>query len=1042
VGLEVNLLGEPELRFDGRAWNLQAPRITWSLIALLVLNPRPLERAGLGCLLWPDREDEVARSTLRRYLHRLTNALPPGEWILTTAKTLAWNRDAGSVVDVLEFERAIAENRLEAAVERYAGDLLGATFDEAILQERERLRTAYLDAIERLASQACAQRNFAVAVRYAEQLLAADEWREDAVRAVMSARYQDGDRSGALAAYDRFARALHQELRVQPMAETTALRDAILKGVVIAEEVAPAPRARDTSVPFVGRTSELRALQNAWARVARGRGSTAFLAGEAGIGKSRLAQELSIVVEEQGGRVLHGRTSSPEAGAFEAVVEALREGLPFVGRGDLDDVWWASLAAVMPEIASIHSDLAPAAALEPEAARLRQREAFARLVAATSARRPLAIVLEDLHWAHAETIELIESLSRRVVGLPIFLVLTMRAEEVGAAHPLESMRRRLQQERRGQTIALGRLGETDIRGLAKALLTPDLADDAACARILDMASGHPLFAVQLLRYYLDTGEMPAERRPPETVGEAVSRRMQRLSEEARTTAGIAATIEGAFTVEELARISGWEESRILDAVGTLLDAKLIGERGGERFAYGFTHALIESAVRESVPAGDRRARHRRIAAVLEETRAGDAFSAALIAAHWESAGESHRAALARLQAAKVSMDRYARRDAIAHARQALELGLDAGDRFSALSLVAVATQELGEFSAGFPEIDALESLALELGPERQFEALMVRLRAARFDPETHRRAAERLDVLATESGRDDWRLEADFARAWTLAVNGDYENAERTVRSILERARLASNDALTFRALEPFLQLIVRRGKIDEALAEIAALESELERSGDKRALAPLTQGYLEITFSTEFADAALCAKARAFAMRLAEEGGDVHVQLGARTDLAYGAQVAWDVALARSEFRECARLGEELGLTQLQAIALSNLGGLETDIGHPERGLEYLKESATIAKRTKFSPLACATSIGAVDANLALGRIADAKREADAALAAAPAIGQPKLLAGALVAAGAVMLCDAMPQAGPNPSAAASRSSARPVRRGRSQTR
>jgi DNA-binding SARP family transcriptional activator/tetratricopeptide (TPR) repeat protein len=1010
ASLEITLFGEPALAYDGEPWPLRAPRVTWSLVALLVASPRPLDRAALGCLLWPDKEDATSRATLRRYLHRLTSALPPAvQWIVGDAKTLQWNRLADCRVDVLEFERAIAENRLEDAVALYRGDLLGVAFDEAILEERERLRTAYLGALEQLAGRARAERRFGDAVRYAELLLAADEWREDALRALMSARYQDGDRSGALLAYDRFARALYQELHVAPMPETTALRDAILAGVVLAEELAPEERAGDASLPFVGRDVELRALQNAWARAARGRGSTAFLSGEAGIGKSRLAHELGAIVEAQGGRVLHGRTSSPEAGAFEAIVEALREGLPLLERGHLEDVWWSALAPVVPEIALLHA-VPEAGKLDSEPARLRLREAFARLIAAMAARKPLAIVLEDLHWAEAETIELLETLLRRTAGAPVFFVLTMRSEEVPARHPLEAMRRGLQRERRGQTIALGRLREQDVRELAGRLLTTELATEEACGRIVGTAGGHPLFAVQLLRYYLDTGDVPAEREPLATIGEAVLRRIERLSEDARTVAGIAATIEGAFTVEELARVSGWEESRVFDAVGALLDAKLVGERGGERFSYGFTHALIEGAVREHFASVDKRARHRRIAAVLEETRGRSGVAAALIATHWQAAGEMRRAASSRLIAARAAMERFARQEAIAQARLALELGLEDAERFAALALILKATQELGEFSAGFPELEAMEELAPRLGQQEQFETLWLRVRAFKHRPsDAHRDASERLAEFAASTGRADWIAEADFVRGSSLAARGRFEDAETMLRGVLDYARRTGNAELTFRSLGPFVQIVKRRGNVEEALRELQWLECEYERTGDKRALHPIMQGYLEFAFSSEFLDAEMTRKAREYTALLAEEGGELQPQLSARIDLAYGAQTAWDVAVARSELLECRRIAQELGLTQLQAVAAANLGGFEADVGHYGRALEHLKECFAISKRIDYAPLSCAASISAADANLAAGRADAAAREARRALEIAGGFGQPRFVAGAEAALGAV---------------------------------
>ena len=1008
--LEITLLGEPGLRFEGKPLVLRAPRVTWSLIALLIMHPRPIERAGLASLLWPDREESKARTTLRSRLHVLLSALPASsQWITCDTKTLAWNHAAPCRIDVLEFERAIAENRQADAVELYSGDLLGTAFDEAILADRERLRTMYLNALGSLAAKMRGERDFGAAIQYAERLLAADEWREDAVRAVISARYQDGDRSGALLAYDRFARALRQELQVDPMEETTALRDAILSGASIAQDVPMALRERDANAPFVGRSAELHALRSAWSRTTHRHGSIVFLCGEAGIGKSRLAQEACAVVEAQGGRVLLGRTSSPEASAFEAVVEALREGLPHLSRSDLEDVWWATLAPVMPEIASLYPDFAEPAKLDSEPAQLRLREAFARLMVAMAARRPVAIVLEDLHWADQETIELLETLARRAAGSAIFIMITMRSEEVSARHPLEAMRRRLQQERRGQTVALGRLGEEEIHHLAGQLLTTELATPEACRQISSMASGHPLFAVQLLRYYLDAGTIPGQIDSLSTIGEAVVQRVQRLPEDAREIAEVAATIEGVFTVEELARVSGWEEARIFDAVGALLDTKIICERGGERFSYGFTHAMIEAAVRENVSSGGQRVRHRRIAHVLEETRSSEAASAGLIALHWEAAGEAGRAALARLQAAQVAFERFARRDAIAQARQAITLGLDDLQHFNALSLIARALQGLGELSAGLQEVASMEQLAERLGDEQQFEALVQRLRFSQHrGPKLQRQASDRLLALARASGRDDWMAEAGMVRAFSSLMMGLLEDAERAIRSGIEAAKRTSNSDLTFRARELFLKIILRRSNIEEGLAEIGALERELEL-GETKALRPLTHGYLRLAFATQNIE--YYGKARALVARLADVDGDIQTQLVARSDLAYAAHIAWDTEHARSEYRDLARLGQEHGLLQFHIATLGNLAEIDHDIGHIERSLAQAKQARVLLKHLDFTSLLCSIALTNSEAYLAIGNVAKANREAQNGLEFATTGGEPRLIAEALSLLGAAEL-------------------------------
>src|ERR1700727_2177656 len=102
--LDIRLLGEPQLLFNGAPWELRAPGTAWSVIAMLVTRPHPVARAALSSLLWPDRDTAGARSALRRFLYILSTTLPPSiQWIVSDAKTLAWNHGAPCCIDVLDF---------------------------------------------------------------------------------------------------------------------------------------------------------------------------------------------------------------------------------------------------------------------------------------------------------------------------------------------------------------------------------------------------------------------------------------------------------------------------------------------------------------------------------------------------------------------------------------------------------------------------------------------------------------------------------------------------------------------------------------------------------------------------------------------------------------------------------------------------------------------------------------------------------------------------------------------------------------------------
>lgn len=1004
--LDITLFGEPGLLDEGRSRTLRAPRTAWSLLALLVTQGRPLERAALAAALWPEHDTPLARATLRRYLHLLTSALPSGvAWIESDAKTIAWNASAPFSVDVLEFRKAIDEDRYADAIELYRGDLLGTAVEDATIELRERLRSSFLHALQTVALRALGERDFATTIRYAERLIAADEWREDAIRVLMTACYERGDRSRALQVYDRFERTLREQLAVAPMHETSALRDAIVAGMPLGAGAAIEELDRDR-IPLVGRSRELNVLKRAWRQAAAGRGSAFFVSGEAGIGKTRLIRELHSMVVEQGGRVLVGRTSSPEAGALEAVVEALRGGLVTLARGDVDDAWIAALVPILPEIAALLRDqTAVALALEPDAERLRLREAFARTIQALARRKPLVVILEDLHWAGSETAEVVELFARRAAALPLLFVLTLRTEELRGRLPVEAVRRRLGRDRLGHTLAIGRLSEDEIAQLASHVLPPE-SDSEDGRRVTHPAGGHPLFAIQLLRNYVEAGDVPQGDAVVATIGAAIGERIKRLPSDAQSLIAVGATIGSPFTIEELSSVSGWDEARVLNAVGVLLDANVFGDRAAERFSYGFSHDVLEETACAMLAGFDLRARHHRIASVLEITRSGMPGCAAAIAAHWEACGEERRAAQHLVAAAQFAMANYARADAIAHARRAIALGLDNEERFAALAIVVRASMGIGATPECLNDLDALECLSQSLGETQRLEALLLRARVfSYYGAEAREKIDRDLGTVFEATTRADAKAKVGLRRAWMYVMGGKLAEAEVAVRGALDAAERSNDAMLLAEAREAFFNVVIWRGNIDEGIARLAELEKAVGRS-DAFALRPLLMAYSRLVVETERLDCYY--KAKSLANELAELDGDVMRSVVTGGILAYGATLEWDVDSARRGFTEEAHLAQQLGMPLFHVVAVGSLGALARSLGHIEQGEALARETRSLAIEFKLDSLLGPSAIHLSDAVLAAGRPAEAVAEAKKGLELLSKQGAPRSLADALAALGA----------------------------------
>jgi DNA-binding SARP family transcriptional activator len=224
--LEIRLLGSLELRSRGRMRPFVAPPRTLPLFAYLLLHRgRPIARKALAEALWPDDPPERSRAELRRHLYYLQKALPPARpaapWIVASHAAVEWNPKASYQVDVDEFLRRDCAGMCSEAVTLYRGELLAGLDDEWLLCERERLGNLYARNLLALIQDQRARRDFGAALDSVRRLLSHDPWREDAIRHLISIRFETGDRAGAIAEFARFAERLRAELGVTPMRETT-----------------------------------------------------------------------------------------------------------------------------------------------------------------------------------------------------------------------------------------------------------------------------------------------------------------------------------------------------------------------------------------------------------------------------------------------------------------------------------------------------------------------------------------------------------------------------------------------------------------------------------------------------------------------------------------------------------------------------------------------------------------------------------------------------------------------------------------------------
>jgi len=462
--------------------------------------------------------------------------------------------------------------------------------------------------------------------------------------------------------------------------------------------IAPAGERPLTPVPVVGRERELDALKGIWDRVAAERRPhlvTVF--GPAGIGKSRLALELMEHVGAQDSRVLRGRSmpygASSPYGAFAQHVKQVAKVY------DSDELAEArsklSAAAtelVGPDEGEEHAaHLSLLIGLDQEGAAADRETLFfsARLfVESLGSRGPTLMLFEDIHWADASLLDLIETLAARVRDVPVLLLALARPEMLterpGWAGGLPAY----------TALPLDRLTEDASRELAGLLLARFEASEAPAEPIAVTAEGNPLFIEELAASVAERSTAEATRLPT-SVRAIVAARLDALPPEERRVLIDAAVVGRVFWRGALARIAPNDDLSAL--LGSLEERDLVRREAVSRIRgdqqYAFKHTLIRDVAYQRLPRAARRERHVAVAGYLEETTGGAGQSHEAIAHHWREAGEAANAVDHLVAAADQAGRGWAKGHALALYTQALELLADDDVRRRSITLRQAVTAQ-------------------------------------------------------------------------------------------------------------------------------------------------------------------------------------------------------------------------------------------------------------------------------------------------------------------------------------------------------------
>ena len=630
------------------------------------------------------------------------------------------------------------------------------------------------------------------------------------------------------------------------------------------------PLDRMASGIFVGRERETEELRSSLEAVLSGRGRVVLVAGDMGIGKTRLAAELGTYASLRGAQVLWGRCYEGEgAPAYWPWVQVVRAYLTshdarvvaeHMGPGALD------VAQVVPEVRDHLPGLPPPVGADAENARFRLFDAVTSFLKHASQAEPLLLVLDDLQWADRASLLLLQFLAGELAGSRLLVVGTYRDVEVSEDHALSDVLATLRRARDHKRVLLRGLSLDEVNGLLEAVAEHELGERERrmVGRIYAQSEGNPFFVEEIIRHLVETDQL---RRTdgrwvltesvehvgiPEGVRETVGRRVARLSEECRNILSVASVIGRDFGVDQLELVTNASRASLLSTLDEAVAARIVLEDPASVGRYRFAHGLTRETLYQRLSTTKRVSYHAQITEALE-TRHGDSIEAHLseLAYHSNEAilvSGADKAVDYAVRAARQSVERLAYEDAASYYERAVE---------------AVEHSEQGE------KANLLSPLLVELGETR--------LRAGEFEQAraTLLEAAE----LAEKSGSAETLAAAALGYSGPLGFGIGIR--DEVLIDLLERAQRVLGDD------EPALRARVT-GRLAEGLMVADTIERRIamgdeaialaRRSGDPRVLAAVLGNVHVAIAAPDNLERRLAMDEEVLA--LAEESGDDRLAL------------------------------------------------------------------------------------------------------------------------------------------------------------------
>jgi tetratricopeptide (TPR) repeat protein len=730
---------------------------------------------------------------------------------------------------------------------------------------------------------------------------------------------------------------------------------------------------------LIDRVEDMRLLREAVDNAILGQGGVAFLYGEAGIGKTRLARELAAYARLKGMRVLSGRCPAlfrmdgvPPYILWREVVKDYIETCTPEQLYRVIGHYPAEVAKLVPELKQMIRTVPESFELSPEHSRDRLFEAMSQFITNISRETPLLVILDDLQWTDESSLLLLHYLGRGVSREPLLLLGAYRDADIDEKHPLTQVLTELNRERLLQSAQLKRMSFDDTSEMIKRILEQDDFPREFCELIYEKTRGNPFFAEEVIKSLKEEGVIYREENKwgikdvskiefPKTVKSVLKTRFARLDEECQSVLTFASFVGNDFTLEVMCALTGIEENKLLELMDKMLKTGLIKEREvrGEGVC-SFADILVRDVVYDEVSLLKRKKLHGVVGAALEKIYAkkiDEHFGE--LASHFLEGGDKDKALDYYLKAGEKAVGIYANGEAASYFHSALglleEKGGEPREKGRVLERLGDIERLVGEYHTClkhwndalllFEQIHEKENVPrlhrkmadvlwekigdAEKATEHQDKAL----RILEAEPEN-----VELARLYGEMAHMYWRMgNTDKARPWAekaLEFAKKLNDNEIIATSCLELGTIFARTGDNKKAVEfdeTALEIALDNNYMETALRAYNNLANTLPPEEIERSMGYLEKGYA-----------------------LAKKTGEVSYLSWLGTSLAYDYVGAGNMSKAVPLSEESVALDRKTGNLTHLSMSLAELGNEYLILGEWDKSEKCLKEALNIAQGLK----------------------------------------------------------------------------------------